>query len=130
MHRMSGKFYGFITIGKYMAQFPSVSWVNSLMDKLNLDEHYENSRMLYHDLWHGKCRAAYLVSKNNGQDAAFKQTASCCNIVNVLNGDVDPLQALRTRKLGVNGNMTVPMHSVPTVLDFVRCCWEITDSFK
>ncbi len=129
MHRMSAKFYSFITIGKYMAHFPSAAWVNSLMDKLNTDEHYENPRMLYHDLWHGKCHAAYLVSKNNGQDAAFKQTASYCNIVNVLNGDVDPMQALRTRKLGVNGNMTVPMHSVPTVLDFVRCGREITDSF-
>jgi hypothetical protein len=32
--------------------------------------------------------------------------------------------------LGVYGNMAVLMRSVPTVLDFVRCCREVTDGFE
>jgi hypothetical protein len=40
------------------------------------------------------------------------------------------MQALLTRKLSVHGNMAVLMRSVPTVLDFVRCCREVTDSFE
>jgi len=37
------------------------------------------------------------------------------------------MQAMLTRKLGVQGNMAVMMRSVPVVLDFVRCAREVTD---
>jgi putative sterol carrier protein len=49
--------------------------------------------------------------------------------VKVLSGELDPMQALLTRKLGVQGSMAVLMRSIPTVLDFVRCCKEVTDSW-
>jgi hypothetical protein len=39
------------------------------------------------------------------------------------------MQALLTRKIGVQGNMAVLMRNVPTVLDFVRCCRDVTDGF-
>jgi putative sterol carrier protein len=39
------------------------------------------------------------------------------------------MQALMTRKISVKGNMAILMRSVPTVLDFVRCCREVTDSY-
>lgn len=134
-----------------MAQFPTDTWVNALRDKLNTDDkyaqiaskwegdilfqidpddHFQEIRKLYLDLWHGKCRSAYLVSDRNGQDAAFTLTACYGNYVKLLNGELDPMQALLTRKLGVKGKMGVLMRSVPTVLDFVRCCREITDSFE
>lgn len=134
-----------------MAQFPTEAWVEALMDKLNADEqyaqiarkwegdflfkidpddHFQDTRILYLDLWHGKCRAAYVVSDGNMRNAAFTLTAIYSNYVKLLNGEIDPMQGLLTRKLGLKGNMTVLMRSVPTVLDFVRCCREITDSFE
>jgi hypothetical protein len=36
------------------------------------------------------------------------------------------MQALMTRMLSVKGSMTLVMRNVPTVLDFVRCCQEVT----
>ena len=134
-----------------MAQFPTEAWIEALMDKLNADEqyaqiarkwegdilfkidphdHFQDTRILYLDLWHGRCRAAYVVSDSKVQDAEFTLTAIYSNYVKLLNGEIDPMQALLTRKLGVKGNMAVLMRSVPTVLDFVRCCREITDSFE
>ena len=134
-----------------MAQFPTEAWVEALMVKLNTDkqyaqiarkwegdilfeivpdDHFQDTRILYLDLWHGKCRAAYVVCNGKVQDAAFTLTALYSNYVKLLNGEIDPMQALLTRKLGVKGNMAVLMRSVPTVLDFVRCCREITDSFE
>jgi len=134
-----------------MAQFPTEAWVNALMDKLNTDEQYaqiakkwegailfkidpdgdfQDTRILYLDLWHGNCRAAYMVGDGKVHDAAFMLTALYSNYVKLLNGEIDPMQVLLTRKLGVKGNMAVLMRSVPTVLDFVRCCREITDSFE
>jgi putative sterol carrier protein len=134
-----------------MAIFPTAEWVSMLMDKLNTDEHYRHiahkweGDMLfvveadgvfpetiraYLDLWHGKCRAAYLVSGDTEQKAAFTLKAPYQVFVRVLNGELDPMQALMTRKLGIQGNMGTLMRNVPTVLDFVRCCQEVTDSIQ
>ena len=60
---------------------------------------------------------------------AFILKAPYNNFMRVLTGELHPMQALMTRKLHVQGNMAVLMRNVPTVLDFVRCARENTDSF-
>jgi putative sterol carrier protein len=133
-----------------MAQFPNDDWVVALMNKLNLDEKYAQIARnwegdmifmvepggslvdpitFYLDLWHGKCRDAYPVKDGQEARAVFTLRAPYDNYVRLLKGELEPMQALLTRKIGVQGNMAVLMRSVPTVLDFVRCCREITDSF-
>lgn len=133
-----------------MATFPDPEWINALMEKLNTDEKYaqvarnwegdmlfqiEPEGMLqvpvafYLDLWHGKCRDAYLVAGDQAVEPAFTLKAPYNNMVRVLKGELEPMQALLTRKIGVKGNMAVLMRNVPTVLDFVRCCREVTDRF-
>jgi putative sterol carrier protein len=134
-----------------MAKFPSAEWVQALMEKLNVDERYaqvarnwegdmvflvetgktlSSQRTLYLDLWHGKCRDAYLVEDGREMKPAFTLKAPYEHYVRLLSGELEPMQALLTRKIGVQGNMAVLMRSVPTVLDFVRCCREVTDSFE
>lgn len=134
-----------------MAKFPTSEWLQALMDKLNTDERYAQvargwegdmafqiepgkvlsaPRTLYLDLWHGKCRDAYLVADGQQVKPAFVLKAPYENYVRLLKGELEPMQALLTRKVGVQGNMAVLMRSVPTVLDFVRCCREVTDSFE
>jgi putative sterol carrier protein len=54
-------------------------------------------------------------------------TASYDNIAQIMKGKLDPMQAMLTRKLKVQGNMAIMMRNVPTVLDFVRCAREVTD---
>lgn len=133
-----------------MAKFPTEEWPRALMEKLNSDEHYAtvarnwegdmvflieaigdaSTEMRYYvDLWHGKCRDAYVLDQSESIKPTFTLRAPYENYVRLLKGELDPLQALFTRKLGVQGNMAVLMRSVPTVLDFVRCCREVTDSF-
>jgi putative sterol carrier protein len=132
-----------------MAKFPTDEWVVALMDKLNSDERYaqiaskwegdmrfvveasgplKETKMYYIDLWHGKCRAAFTEDEPGNRIPAFTLKAPYENFARVVTGKLDPMQALMTRKLGVQGNMAVLMRSVPTVLDFVRCAREITDS--
>jgi len=134
-----------------MAQFPSDEWIAELKSKLNADARYaeiaskwegdmlcivEPAGNLYQpvayylDLWHGKCRDAYSTDTNGTMKPVFTLKGSYENYVKLLKGELDPLQAMLTRKLGVQGNMAVMMRNVPTVLDFVRCCREITDSFQ
>ena len=133
-----------------MAQFPSAEWLVALQAKLNSDEKYaaiakgwegdmlfvidpggnlKEEMKLYLDLWHGACRSASVVAPGAEPKATFSLRAPYENFTKLLKGELEPMQALLTRKLGVQGNMAVIMRSVPVVLDFVRCCREVTDSY-
>ena len=133
-----------------MAKFPSEEWLQSLMVKLNTDEKYAQAARnwegdmafridpggaveapvsFYLDLWHGKCRQAFVMDGTQDVKPVFVLKAPYLNYVRLLKGELEPMQALLTRKIGVQGNMAALMRSVPTVLDFVRCCREVTDSF-
>jgi len=124
--------------------------MQTLKDKLNTDEKYgqvahkwegdlrlvlepDNSRKesmwLYFDLWHGKCRDAYVEDQSSAKAPAFILKAPYGNFVKVLSGEVGPMQAMMTRMLSVRGSMIVFMRNVPTVLEFVRCCQEVTNSW-
>jgi putative sterol carrier protein len=133
-----------------MARFPSEEWVKALMDKLNSDAKYaqvarnwEGDMLVvvepdgvlsepiayYLDLWHGKCRNATLLEASQEKKVAFTLKAPYGKYTQVIKGELDPMQAMLTRKLSVQGNMAVLMRNIPTVLDFVRCCREVTDSY-
>ena len=133
-----------------MATFPNPDWVLALMDKLNTDKKYaevaknwEGDMLVliepggaikegiayYLDLWHGKCRDACVVEPSQKKSAAFALKAPYENYKQIIKGDLDPMQAMFTRKLSVQGNMVVLMRNIPTVLDFVRCCREVTDGY-
>lgn len=132
-----------------MAKFPTPEWVATLKDKLNSDAHYAQvarnwegdirfiidpggplvkPMLFYLDLWHGKCRDAFIETDQSERKAAFILRAPYDQFVRVLLGEIDPMQAMLTRKLGVTGSMVVMMRNIPTVLDFVRCCKEVTTS--
>ncbi|MEW6030496.1 MAG: SCP2 sterol-binding domain-containing protein [Chloroflexota bacterium] len=127
--------------------FPSMGWLRSLEEKLNTDTRYADiakkwegdlvivvqpegnlkERMIFYlDLWHGKCRGVDMLADPSDRKATFVLTATYENIKRILLGKLDPMQAMMTRKLQVQGNMAVMMRSVPTVLDFVRCAREVT----
>jgi putative sterol carrier protein len=129
------------------AIFPSMEWLNELDAKLNSDARYADiakkwegdmtiviepegnlteRKTYYLDLWHGKCRGVAELKDASEKKAAFVLTSSYENIKRIMTGNLDPMQAMLTRKLSVQGNLAVMMRSVPTVLDFVRCAREIT----
>ncbi len=130
------------------AKFPSIEWLNAFREKLNADEHYgqvaskwegdmyfiiepegalAEQVIMYLDLWHGKCRSVEIVTDLAAHNPAFTLKAGYNNFSKVLKGDLDPMQAMLTRKLDVKGNMAVMMRNVPTVLDFVRCARELNE---
>lgn len=133
-----------------MALFPTTDWLETLSNKLNSDEQYANIArnwegdmvfmiepegtlsepvIYYLDLWHGKCRDAYMLEDFYEKDPALLMSAPYPNVASLLKGELQVIQALLTRKISVKGNMALLMRNVPTVLDFVRCCREITDDF-
>ena len=128
--------------------FPSQFWLEALCELLNHDERYakvaqkwegdilvridddgdgtdrELPTALYLDLWHGACRSTRVFRP--GQDelpsAAFSLSAPISNILKIFTGELDPIQAMLTRRLNVQGNMAYMLRNIPVVLDFVRCC--------
>lgn len=127
--------------------FPSSEWLEKLDGKLNSDAQYARiaknwegdmcvviepggplkEQLLYYlDLWHGQCRKTAVLKDLSEVKPAFVLKASYENIARIMKGELDPMQAMMTRKLQVQGSMAYMMRNVPTVLDFVRCCREIT----
>lgn len=132
------------------AIFPSTEWMQLIKEKLNTDEHYgqvaknwegdmriviepegplKETMWLYFDLWHGKCRDAFMEEQSSSINPAFVLKSSYPNIIKILSGQVGVMQALMTRMLGFHGNLAYIMRNVPIVLDFVRCCQDVTHSW-
>jgi putative sterol carrier protein len=131
--------------------FPSIEWLDALCTFLNQDERYgEVARTwegdmaviieadgsspagyttcaLYLDLWHGRCRSARMYDPGTETipDAAYSLSAPFANIMKIFTGELDPVQAMLTRRLQVKGNMAYMLRNIPVVLDFVRCCRQV-----
>lgn len=134
------------------AIFPSAEWLQGLEIKLNSDGKYneiarnwegdlfffiepegnlKERLTFYLDLWHGTCRKVdYNPDPTVYPNPAFTLTASYDNITAVLSGKLNPMTAMMTMRLKVNGSMAYMMRNVPTVLDFVRCAQEVTTEIK
>jgi putative sterol carrier protein len=128
--------------------FPSSEWLIFLQEKLNNDPRYnqiarnwegdlifdiqpagnlEHALIMYLDLWHGKCRMVdYAPEPGKHSKATFILRSPYTNFTSILLGKLDPMTAMMTSKLKVEGNLGYMMRNVPTVLDFVRCCREVT----
>ena len=128
--------------------FPSQEWLNSLEEKLNSDGRYneiaknwegdlvfeilpegnlKEPLTMYLDLWHGKCRGVeYAPDLSRRSKPTFTLRSPYNNFTAILQGKLDPMTAMMTSKLKVEGSLGYMMRNVPTVLDFVRCAREIT----
>ena len=131
-----------------MPKFPSPEWLQALAQRLNEDARYAQvarnwegdiafviepddsgeltkPMVLYLDLWHGQCRDSAVLQHPDEKHPAFVLTATLANYRRILRGELDPMQAMLTRRLKVKGNMAYMMRHVPVVLDFVRVCREV-----
>jgi putative sterol carrier protein len=128
--------------------FPSKEWLEALCGHLNQDERYQDvarnwegdmivvieadgtaetytsTIALYLDLWHGACRSTHIYdpASDDIPEAAYTLLAPYKNIMKIFTGELDPVQAMLTRRLQVQGNMAYMLRNIPVVLDFVRCC--------
>jgi putative sterol carrier protein len=132
-------------------KFPSDAWVKAFMDKLNASPAYAETAKnwegdicfvvgadgdalpapvaLYLDLWHGRCRQARQLAHAAEQQAAFVLHGSLGAYARIINGELDPIQAMLTRQLKVTGSMITLMRNVPTVLEFVRTAAQVETEF-
>lgn len=84
---------------------------------------------LYMDLWHGECRAAYVVEEKESKHPAFVMSGPYGKWKRIVSGELDPLQGLATGQLKLKGNMIQVMKSVKAAQELVKACTRIDTEF-
>jgi putative sterol carrier protein len=131
-------------------KFPSDAWIKALMDDLNKSAAYaeaaktwegdfyfvvepggtlDKTVLLYMDLWHGNCRAAFEVADESAKTPVFRMSAPVAIWKKVLTKKLDPIQGMVTGQLKLKGNMAMVMKSVKAAKELVESCTRIETEF-
>ncbi len=132
-------------------KFGSPEWVQALQEQLNTSQAYADAAKnwegdfyfivdpegaltapiyLYMDLWHGKCRAAFVAPDKSAKAPAFVMSGTYSKWKKVVSAQLDPLQALMTNQLKLKGNMTMVMKNVKAAQEIVKACTRIETEFE
>jgi putative sterol carrier protein len=131
-------------------KFPSDEWIKALSGKLNESEAYEKSAKdwegdfvfivepddafedtayLFLGLYHGKSPGAAAISSQEEREAEFVLSAPFTNWRRVIEGKLDPIQGMMTKKLKVTGNMMKIMRYPKAAKEIVSCCALVPTDF-
>lgn len=124
-------------------KFPSDEWIKELSAQLNASESYERSAKdwegdfifvvepdesydgtayLFLGLFHGKSPDAGVLAALDEKPAEFIISAPFGGWRPVIEGKLDPIQAMMTRKLKLQGNMMKVMRYPKAAKEIVSCC--------
>jgi putative sterol carrier protein len=124
--------------------FPSQAWTEALHKAINNSEAYasaaktwegdftfvvEEGGGVYLDLWHGTCRAAEYLTDANAKKSEYKITANKEKWRQIITGKLDPIQAMVTRQIKLDGNLVKVMKNVKAAQELVRCATQINTDF-
>lgn len=130
--------------------FPSEEWLKALVEELNSNQVYKdaaknwegdfyfivepegdlkNKVIAYMDLWHGECRAAYIVNDENEKSPEFQMRAPLSKWRRVLEKKINPVQGMMTGQLKVRGNMMKIVKTPRAAVELVNCCSRIPTVF-
>ena len=132
-----------------MIRFPSEEWIALFKEELNKNKAYEEAAknwegdflfvitpddelkketIFYVDLWHGKCRDAYLVKGK--KDAAFVFTGPYSNWKKVINKELDPLRGLIRGMFTIDGDSRVILDQAKAAQELVNTACKIPVVFE
>ena len=131
-----------------MAKFPSDEWIKIFKDKINKNKEYEEVAKMwegdflfiitpdedlkeeltfYVDLWHGKCRDAYLV--RGEKKAAFIFKGPYSNWKKIINKKMDPIRGLIMGMFTLKGDSKAVMSNVRAAQELVNTVAKIPTEF-
>ncbi len=135
-----------------MAIFGTLEWAKQFMEAINNSKAYEEAAKTwegdfyfiiesggsikepiyqYIDLWHGKCRKVDIVSEaeKDKYKPEFLLSASVATWRKVAEKKVDPIQAIVTRQLKLQGNMGKVMRAVKAAQELVNCVTQVKTEY-
>jgi putative sterol carrier protein len=131
-------------------KFPSDEWIKELSKQLNGSEAYEQSAKdwegdfvfvvepdeaysdtayLFLGLYHGKSSDAAAVASLDEREVEFVLRAPFSIWRQVIEGKLDPIQGMMTRKMKVQGNMMKIMRYPKAAKEIVTCCALVPTDF-
>ena len=131
-------------------KFPSEEWVKAFQEEINKseeyakaakdwegdflfivlpDEKYDKEFIFYMDLWHGKCRDAYVVASRDEKKTEFVYEGPYKNWVKLIHGELDPIRSIITRHFRLRGSMVKVMRYTKAAAELVKCISRIPTEF-
>ncbi len=124
--------------------FPTQEWVEKFVEIVNSNVEYERSAKdwegdflfiieadgtgglmetvtIYCDLWHGKCRKAFVVTPETGTpETEYEYSGKYSNWIKLLDGKIGPIKGLLARQFKLKGNMAKVLKAVKAAQELVR----------
>lgn len=131
-------------------EFPSDAWIKQLSKQLNASKSYEQSAKnwegdfafvvepdaayddtayLFLGLYHGKSPDAALMERMDERESQYLITAPFSTWRKVIEGRLDPIQGLMTRRLKLQGDMKMIMRYPKAAKEIISCTKEIPTDF-
>jgi len=85
--------------------------------------------ILYMDLWHGRCREAFVLADGQSRTPAYVLSAPIATWKKVVTSQLDPIQGIITGQLKLKGNMIMVMRNVRAAKELVAACGRIPTEF-
>jgi putative sterol carrier protein len=133
---------------KNILRFPSDEWIKIFKEELNKSKAYEEAAkdwegdflfvitpdedlkkeiVFYIDLWHGKCRDAYLVKGKKNAMFVFKGPFS--NWKKIIRKELDPIRGLIRGMFTVEGDSRVILEQAKAAQELVNTASKIPVTF-
>ncbi len=85
--------------------------------------------VLWMDLWHGKCRGYDVFPNREAKQTAFIYEGSYANWEAIVEGRLDPIKALLTRKMKLTGDRAKVMRATRAAKELVRTAQMVKTEF-
>ncbi len=97
------------------------NWEGDLYIIVEPDASYERRHIIYLDLWHGDCREASVVQDEGEKSPRYRIFGPFTNMKRILDKEADPVQAMMTGKIKVQGDMSQIMRMPRAAVELVNC---------
>lgn len=135
-----------------MARFGTSEWIGQFVTTLNNNEAYAEAAetwegdflfivwqnkeagldeeiVMWMDLWHGKCRDHAMLTNRTEKETAFIYEGELENWKEIIEGRLDPIKALLTRKMKLTGDRAKVMRATRAAKELVRTAQMIKTEF-
>jgi len=95
----------------------------------NKEAGFDEEVVMWMDLWHGKCRGHALLPNRDAKETAFIYEGELANWQDIIEGRLDPIKALLTRKMKLTGDRAKVMRATRAAKELVRTAQMIKTEF-
>ena len=105
------------------------NWEGDIFFIVEADDHQLEPIYMYMDLYHGRCRQAFLAEDCTVVDPEFRISGPFKVWQAIAQKKIDPVKALLTRRLSLKGNMAKVMKNARAANELVNCTTRVATEF-